>query len=104
VSMSSGQVNAVEKSLSNEEGTYILKRVYHVHGTNNGLKKLTVCVYGELSVRNMSMFYPDTYPCCVCYAHLSLFMVPMVKSAPFCNNFYMQNLYENFLAAVMCAY
>jgi len=56
VSMSSGQVNAMEKSLSNEEGTYILERVYRVHGTNNGLKKLIVCVYGELSVRNMSMF------------------------------------------------
>ena len=51
VSMSGEQVNTVEKSLSNEEGAYILKRVYRVHGTNNRLKKLTVCVYGKLNLR-----------------------------------------------------
>ena len=46
VSLSNGQASTLEKSFSSDEAAYTLKRVYRVHGTNPGLKKLTVYIYG----------------------------------------------------------
>ena len=46
ISLSNGQISTMEKSFSKDEAAYTLKRVYRVHGTNAGLKKLTVYIYG----------------------------------------------------------
>ena len=55
VSLTNGQVSSLEKSFSSDETAYTLKRVYRVHGTNPGLKKLSVYIYGTY-VRNFSLF------------------------------------------------
>ena len=39
VSFENGEVSTLEKSFSSDEVAYTLKLVYHVHGTNPGLKK-----------------------------------------------------------------
>ena len=49
ISLSNGQISTIEKSFSSDEAAYTLKRVYRVHGTNAGLKKLTVYIYGMSS-------------------------------------------------------
>lgn len=57
VSLSNGQVSTVEKSFSSDEATYMLKRVYRVHGSNPGLKKLTVYIYGMWECFKLIMSY-----------------------------------------------
>lgn len=46
ITLPNGQVSTMEKSFSSDETAYMLKHVYRVHGTNPGLKKLTVYIYG----------------------------------------------------------
>ena len=46
ISLSNGEVSTLEKSFSSDKAAYTLKHVYCVHGTNPGLKKLTVYIYG----------------------------------------------------------
>ena len=43
------QISTIKKNFSSDEAAYTLKRVYRVHGTNAGLKKLTVYIYGMSS-------------------------------------------------------
>ena len=49
ISLSNGQISTIEKRFFSDETAYTLKHVYHVHGINAGLKKLTVYIYGMSS-------------------------------------------------------
>ena len=48
VSIVNGEVNTIQKSSSDNEAAYTLKRVYRVHKNYDGLKKLTVSIFGML--------------------------------------------------------
>lgn len=50
VSIGEDAVTRVEKCgppTSQSAPTYNLKHLYHIHGTNHTLKKLTACLYSE---------------------------------------------------------
>ena len=48
VSIMNGEVSTIQKCSLENEGAYTLKRVYRVHKTCSGLKKLTVSIFGTL--------------------------------------------------------